>query len=143
MKMPVSAVLAVAASLALPSVVLAAKKAEKVDIGKREWVANCAACHGTDGKGSGTITDLLTKSPGDLTTLAKRNNGVFPVARVYEVIDGTKEVKGHGTRDMPIWGQEYSQRAAEYYQDVDYDPEAYVRTRILSLIDYLYRLQVK
>jgi hypothetical protein len=25
---------------------------------------------------------------------------------------------GHGTRDMPIWGQEYGVKAAEYYMDV-------------------------
>jgi mono/diheme cytochrome c family protein len=143
MKTLVSAVIGVAVALSLSGVAAAAQKAEKSDMGKREWQANCAACHGMDGKGVGPITDLLKKSPGDLTTLAKKNNGVFPVARVYEVIDGTKDVKAHGTRDMPIWGQEYSIRAAEYYQDIPYDPEVYVRARILSLIDYLYRLQVK
>jgi mono/diheme cytochrome c family protein len=143
MKTLVSAVIGVAVALSLSGVAAAAQKAEKSDMGKREWHANCAACHGADGKGSGPITDLLKKSPGDLTTLAKKNNGVFPVARVYEVIDGTKDVKAHGTRDMPIWGQEYSVRAAEYYQDIQYDPEVYVRARILALIDYLYRLQVK
>jgi hypothetical protein len=55
-------------------------------------------------------------------------------------------VKGHGARDMPIWGDRYSQdnvKAAEYYVDMPYDMEMYVRGRIIALIDYLHRLQVK
>jgi hypothetical protein len=34
-------------------------------------------------------------------------------------------------------------KAGEYYMDVPYDSEAYVRARILALIDYISRLQVK
>jgi hypothetical protein len=44
---------------------------------------------------------------------------------------------------MPIWGRDYQVKAAEYYMDVPYDAEAYVRTRILALVDYLNRLQAK
>ena len=36
---------------------------QKTDLGKREFDNNCAACHGRDGKGSGSITDLLKRSP--------------------------------------------------------------------------------
>jgi hypothetical protein len=50
---------------------------------------------------------------------------------------------GHGTRDMPIWGQEYSVQAASYYVDVPYDQQAYVRGRILALAEYLNRLQAQ
>ena len=44
---------------------------------------------------------------------------------------------------MPIWGKHYSVSAAPRYDDYAYNPEAAVRGRILSLIDYLYRLQSK
>jgi hypothetical protein len=47
---------------------------------------------------------------------------------------------------MPVWGRDYSQesaKAGEYYLDVPYDMEMYVRSRILALIDYLNRLQAK
>ena len=44
---------------------------------------------------------------------------------------------------MPIWGNQYRVRAAEYYIDVPYDPEVFVRAKILALIDYISRLQVK
>lgn len=117
-------------------------KTDRADFGKREFESNCASCHGTSGKGNGPITDLLKKSPPDLTTLAKRNGGVFPMARLYEVIDGSG-VPAHGTRDMPVWGRDYRIQAAEYYMDAPYDPEAYVRARILALLEYINRLQVK
>jgi len=122
---------------------VAAEPARRMDLGKREYDSRCASCHGIAGKGDGINRPFLTKSPSDLTQLAKQNGGVFPISRVYEVIDGRREVPTHGSRDMPVWGREYSINAAEYYIDVPYDSDAYVRSRILSLIDYIYRLQQK
>jgi mono/diheme cytochrome c family protein len=113
----------------------------RVDLGKREYDSNCASCHGSDGKGSGTYVDFLKRTPTDLTMMSKRNGGVFPISRVYEVIDGAGV--GHGSRDMPVWGQDYRVKAAEYYVDVPYDSEVFVRTRILALTEYLSRLQAK
>jgi mono/diheme cytochrome c family protein len=115
----------------------------KMDIGKREYDANCASCHGPKGLGDGPNKPYLTRSPTDLSTLAKTNGGVLPVNRLYESIEGTRAVPGHGTRDMPTWGYEYRIKAGEYYMDTPYDSEAYVRARILALIDYISRLQVK
>ncbi|HJV75989.1 MAG TPA: c-type cytochrome [Noviherbaspirillum sp.] len=117
-------------------------KPDRADFGKREFESNCASCHGVNGKGNGPITDLLKKSPPDLTTLAKNNGGVFPMERLYKVIEGG-DVSAHGTRDMPVWGRDYRIQAAEYYMDAPYDPEAYVRARILALLEYINRLQVK
>lgn len=115
---------------------------KKVDLGKLEFEANCASCHGANGKGNGPITDLLKKSPPDLTLLSQKNGGVLPVARLYEVIDGAA-IPGHGSREMPIWGREYKTAAAEYYMDHPYDPEVFVRGKILALIDYINRLQAR
>lgn len=116
---------------------------EKNDLGKREYAGNCAVCHGPAGKGDGPYAGLVNTRIPDLTTLSKRNNGVFPFARTYQVIDGTQILKAHGTRDMPIWGTDYKVKAAEYYRDVDYDPAVFVRARILALTEYVYRLQAK
>jgi mono/diheme cytochrome c family protein len=138
-------ILAIVAGIAVVSFATTASaqgKGDRVDFGKREFEANCASCHGINGKGNGPMADLLKKSPPDLTQLAKKNNGVFPIERLYRVIDGT-EVASHGSREMPVWGRDYKVRAAEYYFDVPYDPEAYVRTRILTLLEYLNRLQAK
>jgi mono/diheme cytochrome c family protein len=124
----------------------AADKKPKVDLGKREYMNSCALCHGADGKGGGAIVDLLKTAPTDLTTLSKRSGGGFPYNRVFAIIDGRDMVKAHGDRDMPAWGDRYSvenAKAAEYYLDVPYDMEMYVRNRILALIDYLNRIQAK
>ncbi len=130
-------------AFALASAGAYAATAAKVDLGKQEYMANCASCHGLTGKGDGPTTGYLTRMPADLTTLAKSNGGVLPVSRLYDSIDGEKLPPGHGTRDMPTWGWDYRIRAAEYYVDMPYDPSAYVQTRILALIEYIQRLQVK
>lgn len=44
---------------------------------------------------------------------------------------------------MPVWGYQFRVQAGEYYGEVPYDPEVYVRTRVLALIDYISRLQAK
>ena len=117
--------------------------AVKFDLGKGEYESNCAVCHGKSGKGDGPYAGLLDTKIADLTTLSWRNNGVFPFQRVQDVIDGRQTFKAHGPLDMPIWGLDYRRRAAESYMEVPYDPEAYVRIRILALTEYVYRLQAK
>lgn len=114
----------------------------KVDLGKREFESKYASCHGADAKGNGVHRPYLTKSPPDLTTEAKRNGGVFPMDRLYQMIEGG-DVASHGSRDMPVWGREYRVGAVEYYVDVPYDERAFVRSRILLLLEYINRLQVR
>lgn len=128
--------------VALPLVASAqSAPARKLDFGQQEFQSRCASCHGRDGKGNGPIADLLRKSPPDLTQLSKQNGGIFPISRVYDSIVGDS-VQAHGSRDMPVWGQLYRLRAGEHYVDTYYDPEAYVRVRVLALVEYLSRLQV-
>lgn len=139
-------VLILASGLTLYCNAAAADKAEVRDAGRREYRDSCAVCHGEQGRGDGMGVEFLKRTPSDLTTLARRNGGVFPVDRVYALIDGREAVKEHGSRDMPIWGRAYNTqtvKAAEYYVDMSYDMESYARSRILALIDYLNRLQVK
>ena len=134
------AILVLAAALSAGGQVYAA---EKMDFGKRQYDSNCASCHGLSGKGDGHYKAFLNKSPTDLTTLTKRNSGVFPFERVYSIIDGRQALKAHGPIDMPVWGLEYDDKAASDYMDVPYGYEAYVRTRILALTEYISRLQAK
>lgn len=112
---------------------------EKItDFGEREFEANCAVCHGENAKGNGILVSSLKVAPPDLTLLAKKNGGVFPIKRLYDVIDGRAQIAVHGSRDMPIWGTRYSTNAPE-----NYNQQVYVRTRIINLIDYLHRIQQK
>jgi mono/diheme cytochrome c family protein len=120
-----------------------ANGAEAPDIGKAEYEANCVTCHGVDGKGHGPFADLLKTPVPDLTVLSKNNGGVFPVARVYAVIDGREAAAAHGGREMPVWGNDYRPQAKPLYDDFPSSAEAFVRARILALTEYLYRLQGK
>lgn len=146
---PLARILLVSASLLGIGAIAAAQQAsspaqpKRVDIGKVEYDSKCATCHGVTGKGDGPTAPFLTRKASDLTTLAKNNGGILPVAAMYEVVSGSKEIPGHGTRDMPVWGSVYRVQAAEYYFDAPYDPEAYVRARVLAMIEYINRLQAK
>lgn len=118
---------------------------QAADIGKQEYETYCALCHGKSGKGDGPFGGIINKKVVDLTVLAKNNGGVFPFDRAYETISGAAEVVGHGTREMPIWGDHYSEKASRdlgpYYQPSDVS--SYVRGKILALIGYISTLQAK
>ena len=117
---------------------------QSVDLGKWEYDGHCAVCHGSTGKGDGYFyAGRLEKSTTvpNLTELSKKNNGVFPFARVYETIDGRQVIQAHGTKDMPIWGRDFS--AMSFTQNLSDDHEAFARAKILALTEYIYRLQAK
>ncbi len=116
---------------------------EKVDVGRQEFKTHCAGCHGMDAKGNGRDAYNLEVAPSDLTLLARNNAGVFPTDHLIEVIDGRAQIKSHGLREMPNWGKRYTASAAEHFADSPYDQEAFVRGRVLILVDYLRRIQQK
>jgi mono/diheme cytochrome c family protein len=115
------------------------------DLGRQEYMGHCAVCHGVAGKGDGPMAGYGYQKVADLTTIAKRNNGVFPFSRVYEVIDGREAIKGHGTREMPIWGNSYTQEGAGMMGVwvTSKDLQSYTRGRIIALIGYIGSLQEK
>lgn len=111
-----------------------------LELGERDFINYCAACHGVGAKGDGTIGEFLTLAVPDLTELSKRNGGEFPEGRVIEVIDGRAEVKVHGMRDMPVWGDWFDAEAAS--PDIDRKArEMIVNDRIGSLVLYLKSIQ--
>lgn len=114
-----------------------------VEFGRYEYETYCAVCHGADGKGNGPFTMLLNKRVPDLSLLAKRNGGVFPFARAYDVVVGTADVGAHGSREMPIWGDVFSGQAQSVYGPGyrEGTGEAYVKARVLALVEYVSRLQ--
>ncbi len=115
-----------------------AQEQEVTAAGRKVYEQNCAVCHGREAKGDGVAMSLLTTKPADLTQIAKRNNGEFPFWKVYRVIDGREDIKGHGTRDMPIWGEEFRTQAGS-----SPTAESQVRGRILELVYYLQSIQAK
>ena len=110
------------------------------ELGAGDYRTYCAACHGVAGKGDGTVAEFLTVAAADLTQLRKKNNGIFPRERVMAVIDGRDEVKVHGPRDMPVWGDWFSTEAAGGKTSAE-TREATVAARVKSLTDYLETIQ--
>lgn len=77
--------------------------AQDVDAGLDLFRHHCALCLGADAKGTGPMAPVLTIQPSDLTSLAARNDGVFPVERVVRRIDGREPLVSHGS-PMPLYG---------------------------------------
>ena len=120
-----------------------------IELGLVEYLNSCASCHGVSGKGDGPVAKSIKKAPADLTKLSQGNNGVFPVSRISDVIDGRVEVEIHGTRDMPVWGKIYTpswgsmmSSAPPFYASKEV-VEALIRVRILALVEYISTLQAK
>ena len=115
-------------------------QAQKMDIiaaGEIEFHNYCAVCHGVDGRGYGIMRRYLQVPPADLTTLAKGDPSKFPFWEVYEKIDGATEVRGHGARDMPVWGDRFRAQAGNDGKS----GQAQAAGRILSLVFYLQHIQ--
>ena len=69
---------------------------------------------------------------------------MFPFDRIYQVIDGRKEVAVHGPRTMPVWGSVYRMESDKAYGtplEQYFADDGMVRARILALVEYISRLQ--
>jgi mono/diheme cytochrome c family protein len=96
----------------------------------------CATCHGRDGRGNGPAAEALNVRPADLTTIARRNGGMFPRSRVeaFVTVGEDRAAPAHGSKDMPVWGPIF--RAL--------DPSnAANKVRLANIVEYVGSLQVK
>ena len=99
------------------------------------YTAYCTVCHGKDGKGGGPMAKSLKVAPLDLTRIAIRNRGTFPMVRMQRIISGEEPLTaGHGTREMPVWGPIFSQVAWD--QDLG-------RVRVYNVAKYIEGIQTK
>ena len=99
------------------------------------YTAYCAVCHGPTGKGDGPLAHSLKTAPVDLTRIAARNGGTYPLKSVVRIISGEQEIRaGHGSREMPVWGPIFSQ--VIWDQDLG-------QIRIYNLAKHIETLQVK
>jgi len=79
--------------------------------GQRLFQTYCGACHGKTAKGDGPLAKDLKVAPADLTKLSEKNGGTFPFEMVMKTIDHGRNVRGHGTEDMPAWGAAFKTTA--------------------------------
>ena len=104
--------------------------------GREYYLRYCASCHGFQGRGDGAVAPALSAKPADLTTMAQRRRGEFPVDELGAIIDGRKMLTAHGTREMPVWGERFG-------RDFEGDParDQAIRGQILMLLVYLQSIQ--
>jgi mono/diheme cytochrome c family protein len=78
--------------------------------GRDLFRAYCAACHGENARGNGPVASSLKGKVPDLTRVAERRGGTFPLPQVERIIAGEETVAtAHGSREMPIWGPIFGQ----------------------------------
>ena len=101
----------------------------------------CASCHGSDGKGKGSVAKFLKVEPADLTLLLQKYEGTLPEEDLYRIIDGREEVRAHGRREMPVWGDVFQDPMADSRR-TDEDGAMRADRKISELIMYLRTIQV-
>lgn len=105
-------------------------------VGATSFRQYCSPCHGLDGRGNGPVAQALQTPPADLTRIAQRRGGQFPEADIAAYIDGRTDVRAHGSRAMPVWGQRFSDSFGG-----DTVAEEAARGNILVLLNYLKSIQ--
>jgi len=103
-------------------------------VGRVTFRSYCASCHGTEAKGDGPVAEYLTVAPADLTLISDRNDGEFPFEKIYKIVDGRDPVAGHGSSDMPIWGQAFTQTRGG-------ETEEGVEKKINEVVHFLWSIQ--
>ncbi|WP_129774900.1 c-type cytochrome [Peristeroidobacter soli] len=96
----------------------------------------CASCHGMTGRGDGPVASSFKVEVPDLTLIARRAQGSYPRDRIERIIDGRFVVGAHGSRTMPVWGEDLSRLEIG-------NPDAERATRVIigRLADYVWLLQ--
>jgi mono/diheme cytochrome c family protein len=100
--------------------------------GREEYIRYCSVCHGINGKGNGPLSSNLKIPPSDLTQISKKYGG-FPLGKVADIIRNGGAVAGHGSRDMPAWGEVFR----------DHEEPVMVSALIFELALYLDSIQEK
>ncbi len=130
---------ALAVFLALP-----AAADETADRARGDFIMLCAPCHGPSGIGDGPQAAHLAKKPADLSHVTARY-GRFPEDRIFETIAGLDMPGGHGTREMPIWGDVFVTEGVGKSTKIEDAMKASdeASRRIMALVHYIETLQAK
>ncbi|MCZ0963191.1 c-type cytochrome [Paracoccus benzoatiresistens] len=112
--------------------------AQEVTPGAQLYGYYCAYCHGVNATGDGTLARFLKIPVPDLTALAARNGGEFPMLDVVHQLDGTREDKLHGG-PMPDFGPLFDEENLGYYDQMTAIVDR--NGRILTIALYLEQLQ--
>jgi mono/diheme cytochrome c family protein len=101
--------------------------------GEITYVRYCVSCHGPSAKGDGPLAADLRVAVPDLTGMAARSRGAYPYDRVTRIIASGEVVRGHGSADMPAWGDAFKKTQGT--------GEASVDAAVRNLNHYLWSIQ--
>lgn len=106
--------------------------------GRTVYVEYCAACHGIEGRGDGPSSDGLATKPADLTRIAARRDGVWPMLEVMSIVDGYTGLT-NPRENMPVIADIIAGPM------VDFDPGngliTQVPARLIAVVEYLESIQ--
>ena len=106
--------------------------------GQMLYIENCASCHGVTGRGDGPSANDLMTPPADLTKLAARRDGIWPMLEVMSIIDGYS--RSTLLRDeMPIFDDFLGGGMTDF--DTGNGLRTPVQTNLIKMVDYLEKLQ--
>lgn len=139
-----TAVLVFIALLAAPTVPSVAQEGEGflAANGRVSFRLYCASCHGASAKGDGSVAKFLKVPPADLTMLSQKYDGELPEDKLYAIIDGREEVRAHGRREMPVWGDVFQSPLSDTEETGESGQER-VDRKMRELIVFLRTIQVE
>ncbi|MFD0978028.1 cytochrome c [Tropicimonas aquimaris] len=106
--------------------------------GEAIFAAHCARCHGVDGKGGGPAAASLKTHPADLTRIAARRGGIWPMLEVMSIIDGyTKSTNPR--QDMPVISELSAGPMVEF--DTGNGIVTLIPARLIAVADFLESIQ--
>ncbi|MEH6521922.1 c-type cytochrome [Sulfitobacter sp.] len=107
-------------------------------VGEILFKENCVSCHGFTGQGDGPLSADLGTAPADLTQIASRRDGVWPMLEVMSILDGYLKAT-NPREDMPIVEDLLDNDMVEF--DTGNGLTALVPIKLIEVVNYLESLQ--
>ena len=111
---------------------------EAASTGEVLYSENCVSCHGVTGRGDGPNARQLGTKPADLTRMAARRDGVWPMLEVMAIIDGYSR-NTLPREGMPVFDNFLDNEMVEF--DTGNGVEILVPSKLIEIVNYLETLQ--
>ncbi len=111
---------------------------EAQSAGEALFMENCLACHGTAGRGDGPLAAGLATKPANLTEIAARRNGVWPMLEIMSIIDGYSR-NTLPREDMPVFENFLDNEMVEF--DTGNGANTLVPAKLIDIVEFLLSLQ--
>ncbi len=106
--------------------------------GKLLYERNCVSCHGVTGRGDGPLSAGLGTAPADLTQIAARRDGVWPMLEVMSILDGYFRAT-NPREDMPVFDDFLDDDMVEF--DTGNGLTTLAPEKLIEVVNYLESIQ--